>query len=68
MYFPSTNSKNIKTYHISHNNIKEIIAIHKKYNNTLNINSTDIIYDDLDKIRLNIAKEILSIQHDKTTQ
>lgn len=68
MYFPAINSKNIKTYHISHNNIKEIIAIHKKYNNTLNINSTDIIYDDLDKIRLNIAKEILSIQHDKTTQ
>lgn len=68
MYFPAINSKNIKTYHISHNNVKEIIAIHKKYNNTLNINSTDIIYDDLDNIRLNIAKQILNIGYDKTTQ
>ena len=68
MYFPSVNKKRIKLYHISHNNIKEIIAIHKAYNKTLNINNTDIVYDNLDKIRLNIAKEILNTEHDKTTE
>ena len=68
MYFPAINNKSIKTYHISHNNIKEIIAIHNIYNNILNINNVDIVYDNLDKIRLNIAKEILNSKHDKTTQ
>lgn len=66
MYFPSVNKKHIKLYHISHNNISQMTECYKKYNLLFNVENTE--YNQVEQIRLNIAKEILNTGHDKTTE
>ena len=59
MYFPGTEDKNIKLYHLSHNNIGQVIQRYKKYNNIFNVEDSHVDYSNLEQIRLRLAKQCL---------
>jgi hypothetical protein len=59
MYFPTTQEKNIKLYHLSHNNVDQIIKLYKKYHKIFNVEDSHIDYSNLEEIRLNIARQLL---------
>lgn len=60
MYFPTTEEKNIKLYHLSHSNMQQLIQCYKKYNKLFGIQDIYIDYSNSEEIRLNIAREILN--------
>lgn len=60
MYFPTTEEKNIKLYHLSHSNIGQVIERYKKYNKIFNVEDSHIDYSNLEQVRLNIARRILN--------
>ncbi len=60
MYFPTTKEKNIKLYHLSHNNISQVIKRYKKYNKIFNVEDSHIDYSNLEEIRVILAKAILN--------
>lgn len=59
MYFPTTKEKDIKLYHLSHNNIGQLIKRYKKYNKIFNVEDSHIDYSNSEELRLNIARHIV---------
>ena len=60
MYFPTTKEQDIKLYHLSHNNIGQVIECYKKYNKIFNVEDSHIDYCNPEEIRVSLAKQILN--------